>query len=55
MKTDLPIKLLILDIDGVITDGTVSTTAKGEEQKTYSFRDVDAVFEAWQQAVHRIP
>ena len=41
-----PIKLLILDIDGVITDGTAAYTAEGEEQKSISFRDLDAVFEA---------
>ena len=52
MNSHLPIKLLILDVDGVITDGTVSSTARGEEQKTFSFRDVDAVFEARRKGLH---
>jgi D-sedoheptulose 7-phosphate isomerase len=46
-----PIKLLILDIDGVLTDGTVLCSAGGPEYKRYSFRDVDAVFEARRRGV----
>ncbi len=41
-----PIELLVLDIDGVLTDGTVSCKAGGPEYKRFSFRDVDAIFEA---------
>ncbi len=51
MSLDPSIKLLILDVDGVLTDGTVACTAEGEEQKTFSFRDVDAVFEAHQRGM----
>jgi D-sedoheptulose 7-phosphate isomerase len=38
-----PIKLLALDIDGVITDGRASFSPAGEEAKTFSFHDLDAV------------
>jgi len=38
--------LLALDIDGVLTDGTVSINAAGEERKRLSYRDIDAVFRA---------
>jgi YrbI family 3-deoxy-D-manno-octulosonate 8-phosphate phosphatase len=37
------IKLIILDIDGVLTDGHVIIDAKGNEQKQIYFRDLDAV------------
>lgn len=40
------ITLLALDIDGVLTDGRVMYTPDGQEQKSISFRDIDAVFEA---------
>jgi D-sedoheptulose 7-phosphate isomerase len=46
MKTGCSIELLILDVDGVLTDGTVICQAGGPEHKRFSFRDVDAVFEA---------
>jgi len=45
------IRLLVLDIDGVITDGTVVCSAEGPEHKRYSFRDVDALFEARRQGL----
>jgi len=38
--------LLALDIDGVLTDGTVSMNAAGDERKLLSYRDIDAVFRA---------
>ena len=44
-ETD-PITVLALDIDGVLTDGRVLYTSDGQEQKSISFRDIDAVFEA---------
>jgi 3-deoxy-D-manno-octulosonate 8-phosphate phosphatase (KDO 8-P phosphatase) len=31
---------LVMDVDGVLTDGTFSWTASGEEAKTFSFEDV---------------
>jgi YrbI family 3-deoxy-D-manno-octulosonate 8-phosphate phosphatase len=40
------IKLLLLDIDGVLTDGKVTVDSKGNEYKTISFKDIDAIFEA---------
>ena len=46
MKSQAPISLLLLDVDGVITDGTLSWSAQGEERKSFSMRDVDSVFEA---------
>jgi len=38
--------LLALDIDGVLTDGTVSINAAGDERKLICYRDIDAVFGA---------
>ena len=42
----MPIALVLLDVDGVLTDGTVRYSAQGDEQKSLFMRDVDAVFEA---------
>ena len=39
------IKALILDIDGVLTDGKVSFDAAGNELKAIDFRDLDAFWE----------
>lgn len=39
------IKILLLDIDGVLTDGKVTFDAQGNETKTIDFRDLDAVWE----------
>jgi len=39
------ITAIALDIDGVLTDGRVTYNEKGEESKTLSYRDIDAVFE----------
>ena len=39
------IKLVILDIDGVITDGKVQIDSKGNESKQIDFMDIDAIFE----------
>jgi len=41
----LTIKLVLLDIDGVLTDGKVSVDSNGNESKTIDFKDIDAVFE----------
>ncbi len=41
-----PISILALDIDGVLTDGKVLLDASGEERKTISYHDIDAVFSA---------
>ena len=40
------IKLLILDIDGVITNGKVFIDSVGKEFKQINFQDIDAIFEA---------
>jgi D-sedoheptulose 7-phosphate isomerase len=38
------IKAAFFDIDGVLTDGKVSINSAGEESKTLSFEDIDALF-----------
>lgn len=39
------IRLIIFDIDGVLTDGTIIVDENGREQKKVNIKDVDAVFE----------
>ncbi len=39
------IKLVVLDIDGVITDGSVIIDSQGREQKQLNLKDIDAIFE----------
>lgn len=39
------IKLIIFDIDGVITDGKIRINHEGEEFKLIDFKDIDAIFE----------
>ena len=39
------IELIVFDIDGVITDGTVIINSQGYEQKQINLKDIDAVFE----------
>ncbi len=39
------IKMVIFDIDGIITDDTVIIDDTGREQKRMNFKDVDAIFE----------
>lgn len=39
------IKLVIFDIDGIITDDTVIIDDTGREQKRMNFKDVDAIYE----------
>jgi 3-deoxy-D-manno-octulosonate 8-phosphate phosphatase (KDO 8-P phosphatase) len=38
------LKIVITDIDGVLTEGSVLVDAKGNEQKTIHFHDTDAAF-----------
>ena len=45
------IALVLLDVDGVFTDGTVLCSVNGEEEKSLFMRDVDAVFEARRRGV----
>ncbi|MEG2770073.1 MAG: HAD hydrolase family protein, partial [Oscillospiraceae bacterium] len=39
------IKLIVFDIDGVITDGSYIVDMNGNEQKKINLKDVDAIFE----------
>lgn len=39
------IKLIIFDIDGVITDGSIIVNENGSEQKKVNLKDIDAIFE----------
>jgi YrbI family 3-deoxy-D-manno-octulosonate 8-phosphate phosphatase len=37
------VRLLVLDLDGVITDGTVQLLPSGDEVRAVHFRDLDAI------------
>lgn len=39
------IELIVFDIDGVITDGSVIIDSEGHEQKQINLKDIDAIFE----------
>lgn len=39
------IELIVFDIDGVITDGSVIIDSNGREQKQVNLKDIDAIFE----------
>ena len=39
------IKAVLLDIDGVLTNGKITVDSNGNELKTIDFKDIDAVFE----------
>lgn len=39
------IRVIVLDIDGVLTDGTIIVDSEGHEQKKINLKDIDAVFE----------
>ena len=39
------IKMVVFDIDGVITDGSIIVDAAGREQKKVNMKDVDAIFQ----------
>lgn len=39
------IKLVLIDIDGVLTNGKVTLDSHGNEYKTMDFKDIDAIFE----------
>jgi len=45
------IKLVLMDIDGVLTDGRVRIDSDGKESKNINFKDLDAVFEMKQQGL----
>lgn len=44
IKDDSLIKIVVLDIDGVLTNGTVTINGDGRETKSLFYRDIDAVF-----------
>jgi 3-deoxy-D-manno-octulosonate 8-phosphate phosphatase (KDO 8-P phosphatase) len=37
------LRLLLLDVDGVLTDGTISVSGSGEERKSFHIRDGSAI------------
>jgi YrbI family 3-deoxy-D-manno-octulosonate 8-phosphate phosphatase len=39
------IKAVLIDIDGVLTDGRITVDSSGNEWKTINIKDIDAVFE----------
>ena len=43
------IKLVVLDIDGVLTDGSVIVDVQGNEHKKINLKDIDAVYEIHKQ------
>lgn len=47
------IQLLLLDVDGVLTDGRIIYSSSGEELKTFHVRDGWAI-KAWQQSGRKI-
>lgn len=42
-NTNKKIKLIVLDIDGVLTDGKVTLDSNGNEYKTLNYRDMDGI------------
>lgn len=47
------VRLLLLDVDGVLTDGSITYSSSGEELKTFHVRDGSAI-KLWQQAGHAV-
>ena len=45
------IKIILLDIDGVLTDGKITIDSIGNEYKTIDFKDIDAIFEMKRQGL----
>lgn len=39
------VELVIFDIDGVLTDGSILVNSQGQEQKRVNIKDIDAIFE----------
>lgn len=48
-----PLNVLLLDVDGVLTDGRVTLSPDGETQKTFHVHDGSAI-RVWQRATHRV-
>lgn len=54
MTADLGrVRLLLLDVDGVLTDGSITYSSSGDELKTFHVRDGSAV-KLWVQAGHTV-
>lgn len=47
-----PLRVLILDVDGVLTDGGIQYSTNGEELKTFHVRDGSGI-KYWSRAGHR--
>ncbi len=45
------VRLLLLDVDGVLTDGTIGVTSGGEEWKPFFVRDGSAIVWAKQSGI----
>ena len=45
------IKMVIFDIDGVLTDGAIIVDSEGREQKKINLKDVDALFTLKKQGI----
>ena len=45
MNNKVQIKLVMFDIDGVFTDGTIFISGDGKEMKRISVKDIDAFFQ----------
>ena len=39
------IRLVVFDIDGVLTDGSIQVDSNGNEQKKINLKDIDAIYE----------
>lgn len=39
------VELVVFDIDGVLTDGSILINSQGQEQKRVNIKDIDAIFE----------
>ena len=49
----LAVRFLLLDVDGVLTDGSITYSSRGEELKTFHVRDGSAI-KLWAAAGHKL-
>jgi len=52
LTAGLPIRLLVLDVDGVLTDGTILLLPSGDDVRSVHFHDLDAVARVQRLGVH---
>ena len=45
------IKIILMDIDGVLTNGKITIDSSGNEWKTIDFKDIDAIFKLKEQGI----